>query len=290
MPELPEVFTTIEDLKKHGLEGSQITSVDVQWPRTVGGNDEAFAQAVTDRCISRLRRRGKYIVLDLDSGAAVLVHLRMSGRLYVSEPTEPYTGYERVRLGLLRNDGTAAELRFHVPRKFGRMTFAPDPERALSHLGIEPLSPQFHYETLAAILAGRTRRIKPLLLDQRCIAGLGNIYTDEALWEARIHPMSPAGALGRAHVEALAAAIPQTLNRGIRNLGTSLGSGVSNFVFPGKEGQAHNQEDLRVFQRTGSPCRRCGATIERIIVAQRSSHFCPVCQRMNGSPTPPSVQ
>lgn len=279
MPELPEVHTTIADLKERGLEGTRIISVNVQWPRTVGGNDDAFARAVTDRQIVRIRRRGKYIILDLDSGSALLVHLRMSGRLYLSEPNDPRSGYERVTIGIIREDGSAAELRFHVPRKFGRMTFAADADQAVFHLGIEPLSSQFDKQVLAQILAGRTRKIKPLLLDQTMIAGLGNIYTDEALWEAKIHPTRPAASLSQPEVAALATAIPEVLHRGIRNLGTSLGSGISDFVFPGKEVQAHNQEDLRVFQRTGTPCRRCGTTIERIIVAQRSSHFCPFCQK-----------
>lgn len=279
MPELPEVHTTIEDLLKGGLPGSRITSVEVQWPRTVGGNEAAFAQAILNRQISQLRRRGKYIIMDLDPGSGILVHLRMSGRLYICEPEAPPTGYERVRLGVMRADGSAAELRFHVPRKFGRMTFTTDVNQAVSHLGIEPLSPEFDHRVFSEILAGRTRRIKPLLLDQTVIAGLGNIYTDEALWEARVHPLRPADSLDESEVTALAEAIPEVLNRGIRNLGTSLGAGVSNFVFPGKEVQAHNQEDLRVFQKTGTPCPRCGTTIERIIVAQRSSHVCPRCQR-----------
>jgi len=159
------------------------------------------------------------------------------------------------------------------------MTFAADPDLAVAHLGIEPLSPPFGAATLAAILAGRSRRLKALLLDQTVIAGMGNIYTDEALWEARLHPSRSAGSLSPAEVDALAGAIPAVLTRGIRNLGTSLGTGTSNFIFPGTDKQAHNQEDLRVFQRTGTPCRRCGTPIARIIVAQRSTHFCPVCQR-----------
>ncbi len=282
MPELPEVHTTIQDLLQGGLPGSRITSVDVQWPRTVGGNEEAFTHAILNRRIFQLRRRGKYIILELDAGSGILVHLRMSGRLYLCDPEAPPTGYERVKLGITRTDGSTAELRFHVPRKFGRMIFTADVNQAVSHVGIEPLSPDFDHRVLSQILAGRTRRIKPLLLDQTVIAGLGNIYTDEALWEARIHPLRPADSLDTREVTALADAIREVLTRGIRNLGTSLGAGASNFVFPGKEVQAHNQEDLRVFQKTGTPCPRCGTTIKRIIVAQRSSHVCPRCQYHGG--------
>jgi formamidopyrimidine-DNA glycosylase len=280
MPELPEVHTTIQQLTRDGLQGLQIVSVEVRWPRTVGGNEEAFARSVTGRHITGIRRRGKYIILELDSGGAILVHLRMSGRLYMCAPDDPKTGYERVTVSLTGDTRAGAELRFHVPRKFGRMIFAADAHHATSHLGIEPISPEFHSGTLATIVANRRRRLKPLLLDQTVIAGLGNIYTDEALWEAKIHPMRSADSLTTDEIEALAEAIPAVLQRGIRNLGTSLGSGVSDFVFPGQQEQAHNQEDLRVFQRTGAPCRRCGTAIQRIIVAQRSSHICPVCQAM----------
>jgi len=281
MPELPEVHTTIEDLKAHGVVGMTITAVEVYWERTVGGNAEAFTEAVTDRSISGVRRRGKYIIIELDSGAAILAHLRMSGRLYVSEVDAPRSGYERVILFVARPD-QSGELRFHVPRKFGRMIWAADPDLAVAHVGIEPLSPAFGASSLATILTGRTRRLKALLLDQTIIAGLGNIYTDEALWDAGLHPSRPAGSLSPEEVDALATAIRAVLTRGITNLGTSLGSGASNFIFPGKEVQAHNQEDLRVFQRTGSPCRRCGTPIQRIIVAQRSTHICPACQRHEG--------
>ncbi len=280
MPELPEVHTTIEDLKAGGILGMKITAVDVFWERTVGGNAEAFVAAVSGRTITGVRRRGKFIILELDSEAAILVHLRMSGRLYVSDVDAPRSGYERV-VALLTDPTGSRELRFHVPRKFGRMTFTVDPELSVSHLGIEPLSPQFGPVSLAAVLTGRTRRLKALLLDQTVIAGMGNIYTDEALWEARLHPGRPAGSLSSSEIDALAAAIPAVLTRGIENLGTSLGTGTSNFIFPGKDVQAHNQEDLRVFQRTGTPCRRCGTKIERIIVAQRSTHFCPACQRQD---------
>jgi len=202
----------------------------------------------------------------------------MSGRLYLEDAATPLTGYERVILSL----DTGRQLRFYDPRKFGRLEWVSDPTPRLARLGVEPLSDAFTPEVLAAGIAGRARRIKPLLLDQTVVAGLGNIYTDEALWHARIHPERSAAGLTFPEAADLAAAIRIVLERGIRNLGTRLGTGASNFVYPGHDAQARNQEELRVFQRTGEACPRCGTAIARIIVAQRSTHVCPVCQRREG--------
>ncbi len=280
MPELPEVHTVVEDLRAAGLIGARILRADVSWERTVGGDPEAFCSAVTARRIDAVSRRGKYIRADLSGGMSLLVHLRMSGRLFLENESAPRTGYERVSL-LLEEERSGRtsrrELRFHDPRKFARMIATSHPDTILDTLGIEPLGADFDEATLATLLTGR-RRIKPLLLDQTVIAGLGNIYVDEALWHARIHPLRSASSLTEREITALAEAIPLVLRRGIRNLGTSLGSGKSNFYFPDRTTQARNQEELRVFRRTGLPCPRCGETIERLVVAQRSSHVCPVCQ------------
>ena len=276
MPELPEVHTVLEDLRRAGLPGRRIGDALVEWPRTVGGDAEAFRTEVRGDRIDDLRRRGKYLVFTLESGRSLLTHLRMSGRLYLQPASEPRTGYERVRLTLV--DPAGYELRFHDPRKFGRMLLVDDPSPILERLGAEPLSPTFGTEVLTAELQRRRRQIKPLLLDQTVVAGLGNIYVDEALWEARIHPERPANSLTDAETADLAVAIPTVLRRGIENLGTSLGTGTSNFVFPESGPRARNQEELRVFRRTGAPCPRCGTPIRRIIVGQRSSHVCPACQ------------
>jgi formamidopyrimidine-DNA glycosylase len=275
MPELPEVETTIAELRTGGLVGSTVSEIAVGWERTVGGDATRFAENVLRRTIVDISRRGKFIVMPLRPGGALLGHLRMSGRLYLETAETPLTGYERVVLSF----ETGRQLRFYDPRKFGRLEFVTDPATRLDRLGIEPLSPAFTPETLGDRLAGRARRIKPLLLDQTVVAGLGNIYTDEALWHATIHPERAAGSLTAAEVAALAEAIRVVLERGIRNLGTRLGTGASNFVYPGRDAQAHNQEELKVFQRTGQPCSRCGTPITRIIVGQRSTHVCPACQR-----------
>jgi formamidopyrimidine-DNA glycosylase len=295
MPELPEVQTVVDDLRAAGLPGREIVDLDVQWPPSIGGESEVFRNAVVGRTITDLARRGKWMLLLTEypgtaatppagTPAAILVHLRMSGRLYLSQCDDPLTGYERVRLFL----DDQRELRFHDPRKFGRVLYTPDPQIVLSRLGMEPLDPTFTVEALGGLLRARRRQLKPLLLDQHVMAGLGNIYTDEALWRAQIHPQRLSNSLSVAEIGALHEAIPAVLRRGIKNLGTSLASGQSNFILPGdaRRMQAHpdhvgarNQEELQVFQQTGRPCPRCRVPIVRIIVGQRATHICPVCQR-----------
>jgi len=297
MPELPEVTTIITELIESGLVGRRFTGGSVLWERSIGGRSERdFFALVAGHTVLAVRRRGKKILIDLSRATAadgapdrpdrtgrtgtITVHLRMSGRLYLCGPDTPRTGYERVILIL----DDHRELRFYDPRKFGRFLVSADPDEAVHHLGAEPLSEEFTPAGLYEIIRYRARRIKPLLLDQHVIAGLGNIYTDEALWLAQIHPERRASSLGLAEVTRLRDAIVQVLRQGIANGGTSLGNGKSNFRIPGSAGDIvpKNQEYLSVFQRTGLPCPRCGAMIDRIIVGQRATHICPRCQGAPG--------
>jgi formamidopyrimidine-DNA glycosylase len=170
------------------------------------------------------------------------------------------------------------ELRYRDTRKFGRWRLVRDPAQHLAHLGPEPLSPAFSAARLREALHGRKGMLKPLLLNQSVVAGLGNIYVDEALWDAALHPRQPADTLGADDVRRLHAAIRRVLRRGVRAGGTTLGRGKTNFRGLG-ERRGRNQRALRVFRRTGQDCPRCGATIERMLVGQRSTHLCPRCQR-----------
>ena len=278
MPELPEVETVRRTLIRHGITGRTIVSVDVRWPRTVGGDEALFSSLVRDRTILALTRRGKYLVFHLTDGMFLLMHLRMSGRTWIVEKTHTLSGYERV---IFRLDDDR-ELRFHDPRKFGRVTATVRPNEVLNRLGFEPLEgDEETRRTLWSHLRGRRRIVKSLLLDQHAIAGSGNIYTDEALWRASIHPLRNSATLTTDEIEELRRAVEFVLERGIRNLGTALGRGHANFVLPDGSERARNQEELAVFRRTGHPCPRCGTTIVRTVVSQRSTHFCPSCQRIH---------
>ncbi|GAB6089529.1 bifunctional DNA-formamidopyrimidine glycosylase/DNA-(apurinic or apyrimidinic site) lyase [Spirochaeta dissipatitropha] len=294
MPELPEVHTTIESLRKAGIEGLEITGSYVERENTVGGDKQAFARAVQGMYIGPLQRRGKYILIPLlqmrptdkpgdKSGAKpanlhgdkpggwLQIHLRMSGRLFLADSYE--TAYVRAALAL--DDGR--RLCLYAPRRFARMLYSADLADVESRLGVEPLSPDFSPELLGQLAAASRKPIKSFLLDQRRIAGVGNIYADEALFEASIHPLRTAQSLEPSELLGLHHAIIEVLNRGIGNLGTSLGHGKANFTLPdGNSGK--NQEDIRVFRRTGLPCLRCGTIVERIIVGQRATHYCPRCQ------------
>lgn len=274
MPELPEVETVVNDLRATGLEGHTIRAVRVCWPRTVAPlTPAAFCCRVRGTRITALRRRGKFIVCELSSGARLLTHLRMTGRLDVVPAHAPHDEHERVVMTL----DNGCELRFHDPRKFGRMLLIPPAPDPLDALGPEPLDPTLTPAIFAGRLRATRRMLKPLLLDQAFIAGVGNIYADEALWRAKLHPRRISNTLTRADARRLLEAIRIVLRRGIRNLGTSLGDGHANFT-SATQRKGRNQELLRVYQQTGQPCARCGGAITRIVVGQRGTHLCPRCQ------------
>ena len=273
MPELPEVETVVRDLRAAGLAGRRIVRTRVLWPKTIALPDPArFAREIRGLAIRRLARRGKFVVLELSRGFTLLIHLRMSGHLDVLRKGTRPRRHDRVVLAL--DDGR--QVHFEDTRKFGRVWLARDPARVLGKLGPEPLA--FSLPGFAAGLAGRARQLKPLLLDQTFLAGVGNIYSDEALWAARLHPRRRADSLSATQAAELLAAIQAVLRRGIRNLGTTLGGGKTHFVLPRGE-RGRNQEQLSAYGQTGEPCPRCGTKIRRILVGQRATHFCPSCQR-----------
>jgi len=275
MPELPEVETVVRGLRLAGLEGARITDVKVLWHRSIAGMTPApFALAVRGRTIQRVTRRAKYIVVGLDDGRSLLIHLRMTGQFRIEPPRAPVDPHDRVVLTLA--DGR--QLHYHDTRKFGRFQLVQDPLAHLARLGPEPLAADFTPDVLRQRVAGRHRSLKPLLLDQTCVAGLGNIYVDEALWQARLHPLRSAASLTRPEVLRLHGAMQTVLARAVTAGGTSLGDGAANFYsVAGRRGR--HADALQVFRRTGDPCPRCGRPITRLVVAQRSTHVCPHCQR-----------
>lgn len=276
MPELPEVQTIVNDLNAANLIGINISKAKVFWERIIAEpSPYLFCRRVKDRKFTSIRRRGKYLVLEIDDGHTLLLHLRMSGRLHLVSAETPKTKHEHVILGF--DDGR--QLRFHDPRKFGRLYLVKDAERILDKLGPEPLASVFTLKLLTEHLKRRKRLLKPLLLDQSFIAGLGNIYVDEALWEAKLHPCRIASSLSKPEIKALHGAIPRVLRRGLKNLGTSLGTGETNFYSVASRG-GRNKDQLKVFRRADLPCPRCKTPIERIIVGHRGTHVCKMCQKI----------
>jgi formamidopyrimidine-DNA glycosylase len=271
MPELPEVEFVARQLRAD-LVGRRIRRAEVFWPRAIQWLAvPEFEAGLAGRVVTAIDRRGKYLLIYLDDGAVLLVHRRMSGNLRLAAPDEdePY-----VRVAITLDDGR--RLLYTDPRKFGRLALARAEElpALFAALGPEPLDASFTVEALAARLAGRRGPIKAALLDQSVVSGLGNIYADEALFRAGLHPLRPAGSLDSAEVAALLAGIVGALRAGIEHGGTTFSR------YRDAYGESRmNRQHLQVYQRTGEPCHRCGTPIERIVVAQRGTHFCPSCQR-----------
>ncbi len=274
MPELPEVETIKNDLAPW-LTGKRITDVNVYWNGTVRQPSvEEFRSGVTGRKITGLSRRGKYLILHLSGGRVLIIHLKMSGALFLKQASDEPEKYVRAVISL---NGTALHLR--DPRKFGKMWLVDDESEVVGKLGLEPLEPDFTPERLAQLLARRIAPVKALLCDQSFIAGIGNMYADEALFHARIHPLRPGKSLTRDEVLRLHGAINEVLRAGIRNKGAS----VVNYYRPdGTMGTAH--DEFRVAHRGGAPCPVCGTPIVRLPIRHRGSYFCPKCQSIGGVP------
>ncbi len=269
----------VDELKAAGMVGDTILAVKVLWPRSIAAPaPHAFCRQIVGRRVLGISRRAKYLVLSLSANRYLLIHLRMSGRL-ILEPmrrsNRPPIESPHVRVVFQMHD--SGRLCFRDPRKFGRIHLLADPTTLLGRLGPEPLDPCFTAADLALRLAPRHRALKPLLLDQTFIAGLGNIYVDEALWEARLHPLQPASSLATREVQALLRAIRRVLRRGLARGGTRLGTGQGNFqsLLPRYE---NDTAALKVFRRSGNPCPRCGHPVLRSTVGQRGTHTCPRCQ------------
>jgi len=274
MPELPEVQTVVNDLIAADIVGRTISDIQVRWAGSIDGIAPLqFRRRLIGRRIQGISRRAKFIVWQLDGPRKMLTHLRMTGRFHLAPPDSAYGKHDHV---IIKIDGTH-HLHYQDTRKFGRF-YLPDSDAMLDRLGPEPLSRQFTARRLGQMLGSRHRQLKPLLLDQQFIAGLGNIYVDEALWDAGLHPTRASDHLGAPDVRRLHRSIRKVLRKGLRNMGTTLGTGETTFYsLAGNRGR--NKDDLKVFRRTGAPCPRCRATIIRLAVGQRSTHICPLCQK-----------
>lgn len=273
MPELPEVETVVRELRSLQIIGRNIKAVALSWPRLIRpARPQAFVRSLTGRRIRGVARRGKYIVITLSGRLFLLIHLRMTGRLSLAKPCEPD---KHQLLSLLLSDGR--ELCYHDVRKFGRWYLTTDSSEILGKLGPDALAQDFTLKLFLSRLANHKRKLKPLLLDQSFLAGLGNIYTDEALWEARLHPLRRSDTLSKSEAKNLHLAIRKVLRRAVAGRGTTLGTGDTNFRGV-TDRRGNNQLRLKVFRRTGDACPRCRNRIRRMIVGQRGTHFCPACQ------------
>lgn len=266
MPELPEVETIVRQLRP-ACVGRQIVRVTIKWKRHIATpSATTFARRIRGQHIQNINRRAKYLVFGL-SNDFLLIHLKMSGDLTVVPRTAPPDKHAHTIFHL--DDG--AELRFSDTRKFGRVYLVGDPHDITGHLGPEPLADSFTAKNLGEILTSRHRQLKPLLLDQTALAGIGNIYADESLHRAKLHPLRPSHTLTPTEIRALWRSLRRTLTAAIQNHGSSI-----DWMYRGGDHQNH----LRAYGRTGQPCPVCHAPIRRILIGQRSTHFCPTCQQL----------
>ena len=277
MPELPEVETVVRTLAPH-LVGQRIAAIrhlrsDIVEPRTID-----LAQLLQNRRVIGITRRGKKILIQLEGEAILCIHLGMTGRLTVepaADPIKPHT-HLIADLSNLKSEISKLQLRFRDPRRFGGIWWLCNGEAHDTNLGPEPL--KIRPAQLVARLSKTRRAIKTALLDQRLVAGIGNIYADESLFHARIYPTIPADRLTREQVFRLNRAIKLILRRAINHRGSSLRDYVD---ADGEEGGF--QLLHRVYDREGEPCVRCKRPIKRIVLGGRSTHFCPHCQRRRSS-------
>ena len=270
MPELPEVETVARGLATQ-LVGRTIESTTVRWPRTIAVPCvRDFEARIIGRTVVSVGRRGKYVVVQLDQ-CYLLIHLKMSGRLMVLPQEEPLDKHTHTVFDL--DDGR--QLRFRDVRKFGRVYLIEDPAQVTSSLGPEPLAHDFTLDDFQRLLSRRSGRLKPLLLNQQFLAGLGNIYADESLFVAGLHPLRKADSLAPEDQARLYAAIRSVLQRAVDRRGTTLDDG--GYVDAAGEAGEY-QSDISVYGRTGEPCSVCTGPIERIVVGGRSTHYCPHCQ------------
>lgn len=265
MPELPEVETFARSLRPQ-LSGRSILAAQLLWPRTLASpiSPQDFTDTLRGESIQSVGRRAKYLLIELRR-ATLLIHLRMSGDLRLLASGENFAKHDRLILTL--DDGRA--LAFNDPRKFGRVWLTADSKTVTGRLGPEPLEDGFSAAWLYAALQAHHRQLKPLLLDQTFLAGLGNIYSDESCHLAGLHPARISNTISTDEATRLRDAIRATLNAGIENNGASI-----DWVYRGGGFQNH----FRAYGRSGQPCPVCGTPIQRIVLGQRGTHFCPACQ------------
>jgi formamidopyrimidine-DNA glycosylase len=269
MPELPEVETIVRNLRQGNgapsVVGETIERASVNWPRHIAIPDpKVFQSQIAGRAIKAVNRRGKYLIFTLDQGV-LLIHLKMTGDLIMAPSQQEPGPYDHT----VFHFANGWQLRFSDARKFGKVFLVEDARQIIGKLGPEPLGDGLSLDEFTRRVQARKRVLKPLLLDQTFLAGVGNIYADEALHRAGLHPTRRSNQLSTDEIKHLWQGIREALESGIHHNGASL-----DWVYRGGDFQNH----FRVYQRTGEPCLKCGHKIERIVVGQRGTHYCPICQ------------
>ncbi|HUV95563.1 MAG TPA: bifunctional DNA-formamidopyrimidine glycosylase/DNA-(apurinic or apyrimidinic site) lyase [Anaerolineae bacterium] len=283
MPEMPEVETIVRALKRR-IVGETIVDALVEWPGSIARLSPAeFSQRIVGRRVAAATRSGKFTIIRLAPPKLLVVHLGMTGRLSVDEASEanaPTSASQDAHTRVVIRFVSRKALRFRDMRKFGRIYLVDDACEIplLRDLGPEALSDTFKPRMLRELLRRHRRQIKPLLLDQHVLAGLGNIYVDESLWQARIHPRTLSHVLSTEEANRLYRAIRKVLRQAIRNRGTTIRDYRDLQGEPGE-----NQGVLSVYRLQGEQCRRCGHVICRTMVAGRSTHYCPTCQPLGST-------
>lgn len=271
MPELPEVETVVAGLKKTVL-GRTVQEVKILTPKIVKSDLRQLTSSLAGKKIEEISRRGKNILFSLSDKNTLLAHLGMTGHMFY------FTGKtqrDKHDVAVFRFKDSQGELHFHDTRKFGKLVLLTNGQQPNQKLGPEPM--QISLSEFVKLFLSRKRMLKPALLDQSFIAGIGNIYADESLFEAKIHPQRTTGQLTDEELKRLYQAIRKTLKKAIKTGGSS----VNNYVdVEGNPG--HFQIYHKVYGKGDKPCPRCGAKIKRILVGQRSTHFCPRCQKKRG--------
>ena len=281
MPELPEVETIIRRLRRGDQQTPSVIdqtlqSVEITWKRIIAEpGSEEFKHILVGKSIMDAKRRGKFMHFPLNEGH-LFAHLRMSGDMRMEKATKFREDYDRVIL----NFESGYRMVFSNIRKFGRMWFVVDPMTVIGKLGPEPLSESFTVNQLYEMLQARKRQLKPLLMDQTFIAGLGNLYTNEALYQSKIHPLRQSDSLSREEAYRLHNGVRFVLKRGVDSMGASI-----DWIYKGGK----FQEDFNVYGKEGEPCPRCATPIEKIRAGQRATYFCPECQKKTGYELPSNL-
>ena len=272
MPELPEVETTRRGIEPH-VTGARMTELIVRRYDLRLPVSENIA-ALEGRCIRGVTRRSKYLLLEIDDGSTLLIHLGMSGSLRVIDPADAWKKHDHVGITL----GNGKQLRFHDPRRFGlllRLTDAdPMSHALLKRLGPEPLESAFTVEHLKSACAKRSAAIKLVIMDAKVVVGVGNIYASEALFRAGIRPETPANKISKPRLGKLVASIREVLAAAILEGGTTLRDFLNSDGQPG-----YFKQRLFVYDRKGEPCRNCGTAIRQSVLGQRATYWCPRCQK-----------